>query len=290
MKTLHFQRNMMFQKIKTIYVQLQEAGFRDPLEELLQLLDDQTEGGVRAADADFAADLPVSLEELLERRLAGEPLAYILGRVPFMGLMFQCRPGALIPRAETELLVRAVLARMPVGAAPTVIDMCTGSGNIAVALAAHHAGCRVHGTDISETAVALARIHAADHHLTDRVTFYCGDMFAPLAAAGLQDSADIVVCNPPYIPTKSLEKLDPTIRDHEPEEALNAGPYGIDFFRRLIQDAPRYLRPGGLLAFEIGAGQERFVGRLLKKSADFADPETYTDAAGTPRGFLITRK
>jgi release factor glutamine methyltransferase len=280
----------MFPKIKSVYEQLQQADCSDPLIELLQLLDDQTAGQLRALEEKFIADLPVSLPEIIARRAAGEPLAYILGRAPFMGLMFQCRPGALIPRAETELLVRAVLARMPDAETPTVIDMCTGSGNIAVALAMHHAGCRVHGTDISETAVSLAREHAAQFQLADRVTFSCGDMFAPLAAAGLQGKADIVVCNPPYIPTKSLEKMDPTIREHEPEEALNAGPYGIDFFRRLIQEAPAFLRPGKLLAFEIGAGQERFVARLLQKSPDFSEPETYHDPDGIPRGFLVQRK
>ncbi|MFQ5434621.1 MAG: N5-glutamine methyltransferase family protein, partial [Anaerolineae bacterium] len=151
----------------------------------------------------------------------------------------------------------------------TIVDMGTGSGNIAVSLAVHLPQARVLACDVSETAVALTQYHAEKHAVADRVQVLCGDMFTPLADEGIAGQVDIVVCNPPYIPTGSLANLATEIIEHEPVVALDAGAYGIDIFRRLIRGAQDFLKPGGLLAFEIGAGQHRMAARLVQKNKGY---------------------
>jgi release factor glutamine methyltransferase len=135
-------------------------------------------------------------------------------------------------------------------------------------------------------AVAQAQAHVEQYNLQDRVSVHCGDLFAPLNGMGLEHQVDIVVCNPPYIPSGTLGKMAAEIVEHEPLVALDAGPYGINIFRRLVQDALAYLRYGGLLAFEFGAGQEVLVQRLLQKSGGYEQLQPVADHTGTPRVFV----
>ncbi len=267
----------------------------DPLQETLRLFDVLSAGAIRKADA--AGLSQAELQRLVTKRKEGAPLEYILGKAVFMGLQLDCAPGALIPREETELLARTALnliearqaaaGRDPGGlnaaSQLTVLDMGTGSGNIAVALAMHSPDINVLASDVSQDAVAIARRQVAKFHLEDRVTVFCGDLYEPLLDADFQGKVDLVVCNPPYLPTSTLANLSKEIADHEPHVAFDAGPYGINIFRRLITGAVDLLKPDGILVFEIGAGQEKLVARLLEGSGQYANIEHHHDAAGQVR-------
>jgi release factor glutamine methyltransferase len=192
-----------------------------------------------------------------------------------MGLVLHCSPGALIPRSETELLVQVALNHIQQKQATTphltVVDMCTGSGNIAVALGMYSANTTLLACDISAVALELARQNILQFALQERISLFCGDAFAPLHAAGYTGGADMVVCNPPYLPTAAIRKLPGEIINHEPLLALDAGAYGIDFYRRLIAGSLEVLKPGGVLLFEIGTGQEKLIGRLLERQSGYQD-------------------
>ena len=249
----------MFQGFFKTYEAFKCAGFSDPLQETLKVLDIVSNGSVRNMNAALHKEIGLDLQPVIERRLRGEPIEFILGRTTFMGMQFFCTPAALIPRQETELLARTTLdlitERQAYGEPLLVVDMCTGCGNLAVALAVHAANIRVFASDVSLEAVDLARANLIQYDLQSRVSLFCGDLFAPLAAAGHVGCADILVCNPPYIPTGSLDKMAPEIIENEPVLAFNAGPFGIDIFRRLIDESPVFLKPGGNLVFEIGRGR-----------------------------------
>ncbi len=280
----------MFEFILQLHEAFSQAGLDDPLQETLNLCDILSGGALRALDGRSPQSLTaqnVSLDEIIAKRQQGVPLEYILQQTVFMGRPFTCTPAALIPRAETELLVRTVLkhAASLETESLTIVDVGTGSGNIAVSLALELPHSRVFAMDISPEAVAQAQKHVEQYQLQDRVTVSCGDLFAPLAGLELEQKVDIVVCNPPYIPSGSLDKMAAEIIEHEPLVALDAGPYGINIFRRLVQDALTFLRPEGLLAFEFGAGQEVLVQRLLQKSGGYENMQPIEDHNGTPRVF-----
>jgi release factor glutamine methyltransferase len=276
----------MFEFFYQIHEAFSQAGLPNPLQETLHLCDILSGGALRKLDGRSVTDL--NLEQLIQRRKAGVPLEYFLQKTVFMGRPFTCTPDTLIPRAETELLVRTVLSHAvsTESEALTIVDVGTGSGNIAVSLALELPHSLVFAVDISPEAVARAQMHVEQYALPDRVSVRCGDLFAPLAGLGLENQVDIVVCNPPYIPSGSLSKIAAEIVAHEPLVALDAGPYGINIFRRLVRDALIYLRPGGLLAFEFGAGQEVLVERLLQKSGGYEQMGSVADHTGAPRVFM----
>lgn len=281
----------MFEFIVQLHEAFRQAGLDDPLKETLHVCDILSDGALRKLDGRSLVN--VDLQQLVQQRQQNVPLEYILGRTVFMGRPFTCTPDTLIPRAETELLVSTVLDRLGAQspAKPlTIVDVGTGSGNIAISLALALPQSQVMALDISLKAVERAQAHVNQYQLQDRVTLLCGDLFQPLTDQQLEKNIDVVVCNPPYIPSGSLNKMSAEIVAHEPLVALDAGPYGINIFRRLVQDAPLYLRSGGLLAFEIGAGQEPFVRRLLKKSGEYEKVEAVADENGTLRVFLATKK
>jgi release factor glutamine methyltransferase len=224
--------------------------------------------------------------ELVRRRLAGEPLAYLTGRQDFMGLELLCDPGALIPRVETELLagvaLEAVRARVDECGRATVVDACTGSGNVALAIAAHEPEARVYAADLSEAAVDIGRRNAERLGLAARVTFATGDLFAPFQAMGLR-GLDVVTCNPPYISSGKVPQMAPEIARFEPSLAFDGGALGFDVIMRAIAEAPILLRPGGVLCMEVGAGQCAFVARRVARLGTYDDVRTVVDARGEPR-------
>ena len=254
-----------------IYEEFRKAGIADPLSETLRLADLVSGGALRRSGLSLLEERGIGAAEVARQRAGGRPLEYILGVASFLGEVLRCAPGALIPREETELLTLTCLdyiAAMQAGgrARVRIIEIGTGCGNIAVLLALRSRDTVIYASDISPEAIEVARENVERFGVGDRVELACGDLFEPLRDRGLEGGTDLVVCNPPYIPSASVDRLDPAIRDHEPRVALDAGAYGIDIFRRLIAEAPRFLRPEGVLAFEIGAGQERLVDRLLGKA------------------------
>jgi release factor glutamine methyltransferase len=223
-------------------------------------------------------------EVLLERRLEGEPIQYIVGECEFYGLPFYVTPAVLIPRSETEHLVERVLELAPLFAAPRILDVGTGSGAIAVALAHKLRTAHIEATDVSEAALNLARENARRNEIADRIRFLQGDLLVPVAA----EQFDIVVSNPPYVPTIDCESLAVEVRDFEPGLALFGGEDGLDIYRRLIPAAFAVLVSGGFIALEIGCGQREAVSSLLA-GAGFGDVESRPDLQGIPRVALARR-
>lgn len=229
------------------------------------------------------------LDRLLEQRLAGAPLAHLTGRQHFLGMDLLAGPGALIPRAETELLGRAAIDCARDSGAAIAIDVCTGSGNLALALARQVDGLKVLGADLSADAIELARRNAAMLGLGDRVEFRCGDLLAPFDAPALRGGVDLVVCNPPYISSGKVDSMAAEISGHEPRLAFDGGPLGVSILARLMQETPGFLRPGGWLAFEVGLGQGPAMARRLRNDRAWDEVRELADAAGTVRALLARR-
>ena len=231
--------------------------------------------------------------EMITRRAAGEPLQYITGHQEFYGIDFLVTPDVLIPRPETELLVECVinLARdssQSFQDGPLIIDIGTGSGCIAVALASHINNARVIATDISSAALAVASKNAARRKVDAQIEFLEGDLLAPLAGRNLEGAIDFLASNPPYVPARDSHLLQREL-DWEPREALFGGPEGIDFYRRLLADAPRYVKPGGYLVCEIGYTQLDAIREMIDATV-WGDVIINDDLQGIPRTLAIKKR
>ncbi len=226
-------------------------------------------------------DKPLSAAELahfrgmVARRARREPLQYILGTQEFMGLDFEVAPGVLIPRHDTETLVEEAIRRG--GNARKVLDIGVGSGCIAVALARLLPDVEVFGVERSPEALAVAQRNAEKHGVA--VTLREGSLFEPFPG----ERFDLIVSNPPYIPTGDLAGLQPEVRDFEPTGALDGGPDGLDFYRLIIPAAPDYLNPGGWLLFEVGIGQAEQILGLFEEAGRFGEFFTAKDPGGIER-------
>jgi release factor glutamine methyltransferase len=227
------------------------------------------------------------LTALVERRIGGEPLAYLTGSQLFMGIDFLSSPEAMIPRKETEILGKAALKLTEQLAqeleAVKIIDLCTGSGNIALTLAHYEPLCVVFGADLSEDAVQLATRNALRLGLAARAHFFSGDLFAPFEQPEFLGQMDLVTCNPPYISSAQVEKLPGEILHHEPYLAFDGGPFGIRILTRVIREAPRFLKPGGWVCFEVGLGQGKALLNMINKSGLYSNVEASNDEAGEIR-------
>ncbi len=222
-------------------------------------------------------DQRARMRELVRRRAQAEPVAYLVGYREFFGLDFEVGPAVLIPRPDTETLVRAALEVLKQLPAPTVIDIGTGSGCIAVALAVN-SQATVTAVDISAEALEVAKKNAERHKVADRIEFTCSDLFAAVP----ETTVDLIVSNPPYITETEHPGLQKDVRDHEPIQALVAGKDGLDVVRRLIQDARSYLRDGGHLMLEIDGSQAQVVADLLS-SAGYGKVQIQKDLCGIQR-------
>jgi len=230
------------------------------------------------SDAEFGADYRKPYDELLQRRRVGEPIQYITGETEFYGLPFRVTPDVLIPRPETEHLVEQALALAARFEHPRIVDVGTGSGAIAVALARHLSQAQIAAVDISAAALEIARENAERNAVSDRIRFLQGDLLGPVR----DERFDIVVSNPPYVPVVDRESLSVEVREHEPALALFAGDDGFDIYRRLIPDGFAVLEPRGYMLLEIGYGQSAAVAALLTQ-AGFVGIEFVPDLQGIPR-------
>jgi release factor glutamine methyltransferase len=230
-------------------------------------------------------------ERLIERRAGREPFQYITGRQEFWGLDFHVTPDVLIPRPETELIIETALQQAQGRSGPlSVIDLCTGSGCIAVCLAKELPSARIFATDTSVKALVVARENARRHGLADRIRFFEGDLFAPMDELDVHGQVDIVVSNPPYISTGDRPALQPEVRDYEPAMALFAGPGGTELHRRIVGAAPRLLKNNGALIMEMGIGQAKALARMIRENGAYAAPEVLKDLAGIERVIVAQRK
>ena len=207
------------------------------------------------------ADFADAYRALVDRRCRREPVAYILGEREFWGLPFEVTPDVLIPRPETELIVEEALELFPAGREPRVIvDVGTGSGALAVALATEFDEARVIATDISEAALAVARRNAAKNGVAARIEFRAGDLLEPI-----METADLIVSNPPYVASGDKAGLVPEVREHEPHVALFGGADGLVMFERLFPSAAPRLAPGGRLIVEVGYDQDDRVAAIAAR-------------------------
>lgn len=208
----------------------------------------------------------------------------------FMGIELELGAGVLVPRKETELLGQAavdVLAGLP--GSSKVIDMCCGSGNLALGVAHAVPQASIWGSDLTDATVETARRNVARLGLGDRVTILQGDLFEPLRDLEFAGQVDLVMANPPYISTGRLEGQSAHLLANEPREAFDGGPYGLTIHQKLIAQAHTFLKPGGHLAFEFGAGQDRQVQALLTRARVYEAIELINDASGMPRVAVARR-
>ncbi len=218
--------------------------------------------------------------DLVKKRSEGMPVAYLVGHQEFFSLPFTVSPAVLIPRPDTETLVVEALERLKGKTSPAVVDVGTGSGCVALAIAKRHESARVIAIDISADALEVAKANARTLGLADRVEFRHGDLLAPISG---EKPFDLIVSNPPYIPSAEIAALEPGVRDYEPRLALDGGDEGLDFYVRLIDEAAAILAPGGSLAVEIGSSQGPAVLALIAARQEWSDPLTLRDAANQPR-------
>jgi release factor glutamine methyltransferase len=230
------------------------------------------------------------LVSLVEKRCSGIPLAHLTQRQNFMGMEMLAGPQALIPREETELLAYESLSItrsiVSAGRPVTLIDICTGSGNIVLGVASHEPQCRALGSDLSAEAIDLARQNAVFTGLDKQVEFRIGDLFEPFYTDEFLGKVDIITCNPPYISTKKVPVLSPEISGHEPHMAFDGGPYGLNILRRLINEAPQFLRTGSYLCLEVGLGQGEIVKRMLENSNQYNNIRSLVDSNSAVRAFV----
>jgi release factor glutamine methyltransferase len=239
-------------------------------------------GMISAAQRQLTADESARLEQFARRRLAGEPVARILGEKEFWGLPLQLSSATLVPRPDTETVVELALELVRAGGNPDrplrIADLGTGSGAILLALLSELPAAQGFGTDISQAALQTARANAARAGLSDRATFIACDY-----ASGLAGPFDLIVSNPPYIRTADIDGLATEVRNHDPPAALDGGPDGLDAYRALIPQAAGLLAPGAALVVEAGEGQSAQIQALMTAAGLMPEIAPKADLAGIPR-------
>lgn len=232
-------------------------------------------------------------EQSLQRKLAGEPVQYIIGEQEFYGRAFEVNEAVLIPRPETELLVEAIIARGKQlwsgdssRQSPTVADIGTGSGCIPITLAVEMPTWQLHASDISAEALQVAQRNAAKLQVGERIVFYEGDLLKPFIEAGI--SLDVVISNPPYIPSADIVHLQTEVQHYEPSLALDGGEDGLDVYRRLIDQLAELPRYPTMIGLEVGAGQAPEVAQLLEACERWSNIEIVRDLAGIERHVLAS--
>lgn len=245
---------------------LKEAGIDQPAIDARLML--EVAAGVSRTDIitdpyrELTAEQVATLDEYLERRARREPVSHIIGRKGFWKILLSVTKDVLTPRPETEVIVDEVLKAFPETMAFDMLDLGVGSGTMLLAILAERPAAKGLGVDISEEALAVARENAANLDLDGRLALMRGDWTTGMGDA----SFDVVVSNPPYIPTADIETLQPEVRDHEPRLALDGGPDGLDAYRALAPEILRVLKPGGLFCVEIGFDQSAAVEALFNEA------------------------
>lgn len=227
--------------------------------------------------------------EFIEQRCQGKPVQYITGIQEFMGLEFEVSEKVLIPRGDTEIVVEKLVELANKSSALNIIDMCTGTGAIAVSLAHFLPKAMITAVDISDAALECCNKNIVKHSLQNRVKAIKSNLFEDLTSLKLTNIIDMVVSNPPYIPTRDIASLLTNVKDFEPMLALDGGTDGLNFYRSIIHNAGIYLKSGGILAFEIGYDQGQHIMDMIKENGNYYDLECFKDLAGFDR-CIIARK
>jgi release factor glutamine methyltransferase len=227
-----------------------------------------------------------TLEKMIQRRISGEPLQYILGHQEFWSIDFKVDPRVLIPRPETELLVEQsllILSENSFKRIPSVLEIGTGCGAIAIALAKEVKNIFLVATDISRDALVLAKENAKSAGVQHQIKFVNGDLFGPLRSSKEKGPFDLILSNPPYIHRLEIHALAKEVRDFEPVIALDGGEDGLEFYRRILTPASFYLRERGWLLLEVGQGQGEKVAEQIERNGTFLKPQILPDLSGIER-------
>ena len=227
------------------------------------------------------------MRELVKRRAASEPVAYLVGYREFYGLDFQVTPDVLIPRPDTETLVLELIDIGKTITAPTILELGTGSGCIAISSAVNLPQSSVTTVDLSSQATEIARNNAAKHEMTNRIRFLQGDLFSPVPPS---ETFDIIASNPPYVAEEELDDLQTDVRLYEPRLALDGGPKGMVLLKKIIETAGNYLKPAGTLLLEISPEQADDVQQLIAAQADLTDACVLRDLSNQARVIKATKK
>lgn len=230
--------------------------------------------------------------DLVALRLGGVPLPYITGKFTFMGLDMLAGPEASVPRRETEVTGAAALKLVHELASkhdtPRVLDVCTGSGNLGLALAYYEARCLVYGVDLHAPALRLARRNAAHMKVEGRTQFFQGDLFDPFEMAEFWNGFDMIVSNPPYVPSRRIGTYPADLAEFEPQNSFDGGVSGLDVIERLVREAPRFLRPGSCLLVEVGRGQSEIVAHMARHTGAYGRIQFVHDSCGDTRALIMT--
>jgi release factor glutamine methyltransferase len=234
------------------------------------------------------------LLQLIGQRQKNIPLAHLTGRQNFMGIELLSDKRALIPRKETEILCKKALDISKEIASKknlvTVLDICCGAGNLGLAIAFYNPKVKIVASDLSCEAIELAKENIIFLKLRDRVEAMQGDLFSALEHTDFYEKTDMIICNPPYISTAKVTKMNTEISDHEPVLAFDGGMFGTKIIQRLLYEAPKFLITGGSIIFEVGAGQGEFMVRLCEESSNYIEVEPVKDNAGNIRVIHAKKK
>ena len=243
---------------------------------------------------DLSEEQVKKLDELIKLRLDNVPLAYITGRQQFMGVELLADKRALIPRKETEILGNKALElskQIAEKIKPAlVIDTCCGAGNLGTAIAYHNPDIKVYATDLSHEAVELTKDNIKFLNLSSRVEAMQGDFMSAFDNDNFYEKVDLIVCNPPYITSAKVKKMDSEISSHEPELAFDGGMLGIKIIQKLISESPKFLKPSGWVIFEVGLGQGPFVIQFLQKSGKYSVIDSVNDKEGNIRTVFAQKR
>jgi release factor glutamine methyltransferase len=253
---------------------------------LSRVLNLSKEGLYARLNGQFQKGEKEELERLMERRISGEPLQYILGHQEFWSIDFKVDPRVLIPRPETELLVEqslSILSETSLGKTPSVLEIGTGSGAIAISLAKEVGDIFIVATDISREALLLAKENAKSAGILHQIEFVNGDLLGHFRYLRDQEPFNLILSNPPYVDRSEIQRLAREIRDYEPIAALDGGEDGMEFYRKIVSEASFYLRREGWLLLEVGKGQGGKVADQLERSGYFTRPQLLPDLAGIER-------
>jgi release factor glutamine methyltransferase len=273
---------------------LDQAGTGNAAQETLWLLAHALGLGSHQLASKMEQQVPAEVraraESLISRRVAHEPLQYILGSQEFCGLEFHVNPAVLIPRPETELLVQEVVrGGSGLNEDGVLVEVGTGSGCVAITLATILTRTRILAMDCSPEALAVAKENAERHGVIDKIDWMEGELLSPLRERGMAGAVDVIVSNPPYIAEADWTGLQPEVRDFEPRLALIAGQKGTEFHDRLLKDSKQFLVPGGLLVMEIGQGQSAALRQTAAQVGGYTALRVVEDAVGIERVIIARR-
>jgi release factor glutamine methyltransferase len=269
------------ERLRMAKAETPELDARVLLKEALNLTDAEL---IAAQDGPASPDGVTVLESMVCRRIAGEPVARILGHKEFWGLRFRLGIETLVPRPDTETLIEATLAAFGRGAPERILDLGTGTGCLLLAALSEFSSAVGVGVDVSPGAVAVAQNNATLLGLAERTQFTVSNWDSKV-----EGHFDLILCNPPYIRRKEISFLEREVRLHDPELALDGGQDGLDAYRKLAEVAVRRLLPGGLLIVELGAGQEAEVASIVKGCGLTVDGPARCDLGGIPRALVVRR-